>query len=157
MTTHNATASALLTGTSLSRFTFEQGVFTLNFSRWSREEAFGKPLPFEVALEAQGSTEIHGVRSWDDVRSASVGSDEALLASLLVQLCQSGDDAVVSGAKVAGSSLEVLFAGGTRVVVLARLGAMGPDWVVADSPPGMPPTTSWSVYSEGGTVGSKRP
>lgn len=157
MTTHNDTASALLVGTTLGRFCFGQGTFTFHFSRWSRQEAFGKPLPFDVTVEAQGDTQVHGSRSWADVQSSHVGSDEALLASLLVQLCMAGDGAVVSEVKVSGANLGLLFAGGGRVVVLARTGAMGPDWVVADHPPGMPPTITWSVYSEGGAVGSKRP
>jgi hypothetical protein len=157
MNPHSDTASALLVGTTLGGFSFGQESFTLNFSRWSRQVAFGQQLPFEIVLEARGDIQFHGSRTWEDWRSSRVGSDEAILASLLVQLCQSGDAAVVNDVGVSGEKLELLFPGGNRVVVQPRPGTMGPDWVVANNPPGLPPTTTWSVFSEGGVIGSKRP
>lgn len=154
---HQDLASALLVGTSLSQFTFVQDAFILRFSRWSRQESLGHRLPFDVLLDAQGSMHIRSPAHWGMPQSNQTGSDEALIAAGLVRLCQSGEAAQVSVVTISGPDLTITFAGGVQIVVNAAPDMMGPDWVIAESQPEMPPTIHWSVYSEGGRVDSKRP
>ncbi len=148
-------AHHLLFGTTLSRFSFGQGVFVLGFSRWSRAEFEARVLPPDVAIEVQGDLRIDGRRAWDDLHgewSGLPGGDDAVRAARLVALAASGDDAVVTGVEVLGPTLVIHFAGGVRVSVACTPANMLPDWLIFDSQPAAPARQEWSVYSEAGRV-----
>lgn len=157
MMSPQALASALLVGTSLGEFSYAQRSFTLRFSRWSHVASLGHKLPFEVQLDALGSVALLGPAPWGAPQTPQPDEDEALLAAGLVRLCQSGDGAFVADVLIAGPALKIKFMCGATLIVDVYPANMGPDWVLAERPPGLPGDIRWSVSCEGGRVDSKRP